>query len=85
MSGVKAGGDPGRKRMRALVLAVIVALLLVFSSCSGNKAEEIFETAKLEELQKNHAHAKQLYREIVEKYPGSELAGKASERLKALE
>ena len=71
--------------MRALLLAVITALLFSVSACSGNKAEETFETAKLEELQKNYTHAKQLYRDILEKYPKSELAGKASERLKALE
>lgn len=61
------------------------AAILFLSGCSGDRAEEIFDTAKLEELQKNFPHARQLYQEIIEKYPKSEYAAKAAERLKELE
>ena len=70
--------------MRRIFLICIILLVMAFSSCSGKKAEEMYETAQFEELQKNTVHAKQLYEEILEKYPESEYSGKASERLKAL-
>lgn len=70
--------------VKRLIMVVIAASLLAFS-CSGKRAEETFETARLEELQKNFTHARQLYREIIEKYPKSEYAAKAAERLKELE
>jgi outer membrane protein assembly factor BamD (BamD/ComL family) len=71
--------------MKRLLLVFLAALFLAFSSCSGKKAEEAYETAQFEELQKNYAHARQLYKEILAKHPESEYAAKASERLKALE
>ena len=71
--------------MKRLLLIFVVAFFLAFSSCSGKKAEETYETAQFEELQKNYAHARQLYKEILAKHPESEYAAKASERLKALE
>jgi TolA-binding protein len=42
------------------------------------------ETAAFEELQNNSAHARQLYEEVVAKYPDSPEAKKAAERLRAL-
>jgi outer membrane protein assembly factor BamD (BamD/ComL family) len=71
--------------MKRLILIIVTVLLLAFSSCSGKKKEETYETAQFEELQKNYVHARQLYEEILAKYPKSEYAVKASERLKALE
>ncbi len=71
--------------MKRLISVVCIAGLLAISGCSGKKAEETFETAQFEELQKNFAHARQLYREIIEKYPESEYATRAAERLKELE
>lgn len=71
--------------MKRILLIFLITLTVMFSACSGQKAEEIYETAQFEELQKNTVHAKQLYQEIMEKYPGTEYAVKASERLKALE
>ena len=67
---------------RFLVLWLIFALVL--SGCSGKKAEELFETARLEELQNAPDHALKLYQEIVDKYPESEYAQKARERLSVL-
>ena len=65
------------------VLAMILSMAL--SGCSGNQAEDLFETAKLEELQDNQEHAKKLYEEIIRDYPGSEYAKDAQARLSALE
>jgi len=70
--------------MKGWILIVLLCLTLVLSACSGNKAEELFETAKLEELQNAPDHARKLYQEIVDKYPESEYAQKAKERLSAL-
>ena len=53
--------------------------------CSGNKAAELYETAGFEELQNNKAHALQLYQEIIEKYPDSDYAKKAEERISEIE
>ncbi len=71
-----------------IVKRTIVILMLVFavalSACSGGNAKELFETAKFEELQNNKEHAKELYEEVVKKYPKTEYAKQAEERLKAL-
>lgn len=64
-------------------LAVIM-LLLALAACS-NKAAELYETAKFEELQNNKEHASQIYREIVEKYPDSIQAKEAAKRLAELQ
>jgi hypothetical protein len=71
--------------VRRLILVLFSAGLLAFSACSGNSGKETFETAQLEELQKNFTHAAQLYREIIQKHPKSDYAAKAAERLKELE
>ncbi len=70
--------------MKGIFLVVLLSLALALSSCSGKKAEDLFETAKLEELQNAPDHAMKLYQEIVDKYPESEYAQKATERLSAL-
>ena len=70
--------------MKKLILIFVMAINMAFSACSGKKAEEMYETAQFEELQKNDVHAKQLYEEIIRKYPESEYAKKASDRLNAL-
>jgi outer membrane protein assembly factor BamD (BamD/ComL family) len=63
-------------------LAVIIVLTAVLlSGCTGQTAEELFETAQFEELQMNQEHAEELYRKIVEKHPESEYAKKARDRL----
>ena len=63
-----------------MMIAVLAA-----SNCTGNNAGDLFETAEFEELQKNHTHAAQLYKEILEKHPDSQYARKARERLGVLE
>jgi TolA-binding protein len=62
----------------------MIILAMALSGCSGNNAEQLFDTAKLEELQDNLEHATKLYQEIIEKYPESEYVKRAKERLSAL-
>ncbi len=74
-------------RRNFLIAVAIIALLcltLILSACSSDGAKELFETAKFEELQNNKEHARELYQEVIEKYPKSEFAKKAGERLSAL-
>ncbi len=65
---------------------LIISILLVFglAGCSGESAKDLYETAQLEELQKNRDHAVQLYEEILQKHPESAYAKKAEERLTAI-
>ena len=70
--------------MKKHLPVVAMVFVLALSSCSGKKAEEMYETAQFEELQTNYPHARQLYEEIIKKYPESEYAAQAAERLKAL-
>jgi TolA-binding protein len=70
--------------MRQIVLILMVIVATVLSGCSGNGAEQLFDTAKLEELQDNQEHATKLYQEIIQRYPESEYARRAKERLSAL-
>jgi outer membrane protein assembly factor BamD (BamD/ComL family) len=59
-----------------------IALLLV--RC-GDKANDLYDTAQLEEKQNNKPHATKLYRQIVEEYPDSPHASQAKSRLSELE
>ena len=68
---------PARRTLAALALAVGLA------GCGGG-AQELLDTAKLEELQQNKPHARELYQEVVKKYPGTPEAATAEERLRAL-
>jgi outer membrane protein assembly factor BamD (BamD/ComL family) len=63
---------------------VILALFLTLPACSGNKASELYETAKFEELQNNREHAVQLYEQIIAGYPSSDYAVKAKDRINAI-
>jgi len=74
-----------RSAVKRLIAVIIAFMFLFFSGCSERKAKETFETARFEELQKNFTHARELYREIIEKYPNSEYAAQAAERLKELD
>ena len=70
--------------MRRITLILLIILATALSGCSGNGAKELFDTAKLEELQNNHEHARQLYQEIIDNYPESQYANRANERLSEL-
>ena len=62
----------------------MLAIVFSVSAYSGSGGKELFETAQFEELQNNKEHARELYDEVVKKYPESEYAKKAKERLNAL-
>jgi outer membrane protein assembly factor BamD (BamD/ComL family) len=61
-----------------------VCLLLLLVGC-GDKAKDLFDTARLEKKQFNRPHATKLYWQIVEKYPDSPYANQAKTRLAELE
>jgi TolA-binding protein len=67
--------------MKHTVLIFFLLLVFLLPGCSGNKAGELYETAGFEELQNNKEHALKLYQEIIEKYPDSDYARKAEERI----
>ena len=67
--------------MRRFLGACLFLLLL---GC-GDKAKDLFDTARLEEKQNNRPHATKLYRQIVEEYPESPYANQAKTRLGELE
>lgn len=69
------------KLLKYSVLCVMLTVLMIFSACSSNNAEELFKTAQFEELQNNQEHAVELYREIIKKYPENEFSQKAKDRL----
>lgn len=70
--------------MRQVLIMLMLAIVFSISACSGSGGKELFETAKFEELQNNKEHARELYDEVVKKYPESDYAKKAKERLDAL-
>ncbi|SNB48064.1 tol-pal system YbgF family protein [Geobacter sp. DSM 9736] len=70
--------------MNKYVSILLVVLPLLISACSGEKGKDLYETAQFEEKQNNKPHAIQLYEELVAKYPDTELAKKAQERLSVL-
>ena len=67
--------------MKRLCWMVIFMAMTVSYGCLGNQAQEWYETAALEEIQNSHDHARQLYQRIIEKYPESDYAKKARDRL----
>ena len=70
--------------MKYFILVFFLVLAFMLPGCSGNKAAELYDTAGFEELQNNREHALRLYEEIIEKYPDSDYAGKAEERISQL-
>ncbi|MFO0705851.1 MAG: hypothetical protein U0412_03270 [Nitrospira sp.] len=53
-------------------------------ACSGNQAQELLDTAQLEEQQHNLPHARQLYDDVIRLYPSSAQAETARARLAQL-
>jgi outer membrane protein assembly factor BamD (BamD/ComL family) len=70
--------------MKSLRIIFGFVTTLALMGCTGDKAQELYETAQFEERQHNEAHAKELYEQIVSQYPKSEVTKKASERLAQL-
>jgi TolA-binding protein len=70
--------------MHSARLAFCVLCWIALWGCSGDKAQELLETAQFEERQTNLSHAKQLYEDIVRLYPTSKEADIARVRLSEL-
>ena len=68
---------------RLRMLAALALVLAPLAGC-GSGADELLDTARLEETQQNRPHARELYQEILRKYPGTPQAKIAEERLQAL-
>ncbi len=69
--------------MKHILLGLLMIFFVAMSGCS-DKAAGLYDIAQFEELQKNKKHAAELYEEIIKKYPHSEYAKKAKERLSKL-
>lgn len=67
--------------MKNLILILFLILSFSIAGCAGEKAKELFETAQFEELQNNPKHASELYEEIVSRFPESEYAERARDRI----
>lgn len=65
-------------------LSVAGALLGAALLGCGSGARELLDTAQLEETQRNVPHARELYREVLRRYPNSPEAATAAARLQAL-
>ena len=70
------------RRFRFLAALAVVAAL---SGCPGNGAQEMLDTAQLEEVQDNLANARKIYQRIIEQHPDSPEADAARARLEALQ
>jgi outer membrane protein assembly factor BamD (BamD/ComL family) len=66
-----------------LKVIMLVLMLAVFTACTDS-ARNLYETAQFEEKQQNYEHAAEIYEEIVTKYPASEYAPQAKERLEKI-
>jgi len=71
-------------KRRLILIALTAFTFFLGASCSERRAEELFDTARLEEQQNNSDHARQLYQELLNKYPDSAIALEAQKRLEAL-
>jgi len=69
----------------SIIRLLILALSVLLPACSGTNASELYETAKFEELQNNREHAVQLYQQIIGRYPSSDYAIKAKERIDGIQ
>lgn len=65
---------------RILIITVTLALLI---ACS-DAARGLYDSAQFEEKQGNLPHAIQLYEEIVNKYPASDITPDAKKRIEKL-
>jgi hypothetical protein len=81
-------GDSGRSRaawQRNILRAPSLCLALVLLAGCGGGAQDMLETAQLEETQNNLAHARVLYQDIVARYHGTPQAREAAKRLAELD
>ena len=70
--------------MRRSLYLLCAMCCLTLWACSGNQAQELLDTAQLEEQQHNLPHARQLYDDVIRLYPSSAQAETARARLAQL-
>lgn len=70
--------------MNRVLTYTIAVLLLSGAACGPDQASQMLETAQFEERQTNLTHAKELYEDILRRYPDSPAAKTAGARLAAL-
>jgi len=63
---------------------ILLIVLLTGSACGPDQAAQLLETAQFEERQNNKSHAKELYEDIIHRYPDSPAAQTARTRLAQL-
>lgn len=67
--------------MKIFILSLMILFSVSISGCTGDKAKDLMDTALLEEKQHNPDHARQLYQEIIQKYPDNPFVRDAQKRL----
>jgi hypothetical protein len=73
-----------QNRPARTLLAIAGTLLAgVLLGCGGG-ARELLDTAQFEETQRNLPHARELYQEVLRRYPNGPEAAAAAARLQAL-
>ncbi|MCE7963798.1 hypothetical protein FBQ96_07400 [Nitrospirales bacterium NOB] len=70
--------------MTRSAFGILSVFLLAGTACSSDQAAELLETAQFEERQHNEAHAVEIYKEILSRYPASPAAQTAKTRLAQL-
>lgn len=70
--------------MKSLQVLFCAMSLLLLAGCPGDDAALLFENAHYEESVMNWAHAKEIYQDIVTRYPSSKEAALARIRLEDL-
>jgi TolA-binding protein len=69
--------------MRPALVVAGTLLAGALIGCGGG-AKDLLDTAQLEETQRNLPHARELYQEVLRRYPNSPEAAAAAARLQAL-
>jgi len=69
--------------MKRFITTCLLGFALALIGCS-DPAEELYETARFEEVQNNQALARKAYEKIIRDHPDSPYAAKATERLAAI-
>jgi len=62
----------------------VAAVLASGGVACSRSADDLIETARFEELQRNLPHARELYQQVIDRYPDSSEANEAKERLKVI-
>jgi TolA-binding protein len=76
----------GRAFLKKMAVIAASVFSLLFCACADaeQRAQELYELAVFEEKQFNKEHATELYEEILQKYPETEVAQKARDNLKKI-